>query len=260
MSNAAQTIQSDFREKVSREIGVVSEGMNRYRVFTPFTFDDGDGYSIVLIKHGNGWYLSDEGHTYMHLSYDMDERELRRGNRLEIIAGVESMFGLEDKDGELIIHVEDERFGDALFDFLQALTKISDVTYLSRERVRSTFVEDFRALITSAVPKERREFGWHHPELDPPAHYPADVRINVRERPVYIYAIDGNTKAQEATIALLTYEKWGIGGESIGVFENQESIGRKVLARFTDVVDKQFSTLHSNADRITAYMQKALAA
>jgi hypothetical protein len=55
-------------------------------------------------------------------------------------------FTVEDWEGELVIAIRDERYGDALFSFVQALTKITDVTYLSRERVRSTFLDDFRDL------------------------------------------------------------------------------------------------------------------
>ena len=43
--------------------------MDRYQVFTPFLFDDGDHLVIVLKRNNSHWVLSDEGHTYMHLTY-----------------------------------------------------------------------------------------------------------------------------------------------------------------------------------------------
>jgi hypothetical protein len=36
------TIQSDFRDKVGKTVSLVAEGVGRYRVFTPFMFEDGD--------------------------------------------------------------------------------------------------------------------------------------------------------------------------------------------------------------------------
>ena len=39
-------------------------------------------------------------------------------------------------------------------------------------------------------------------------------------------------------------EKWGIPFRSLAIFEDQESINRKVLARFSDVCEKQLEPLH----------------
>ena len=69
-----QAVVLDFQRKVSEKVRLASEGIDRYRVFTPFMFDDGDHLAIVLRKESGRWTLSDEGHTYMHLTYDLDER------------------------------------------------------------------------------------------------------------------------------------------------------------------------------------------
>ena len=81
MSATTIGIDRDFREKVCAEIRVLDEGMDRYRVFTPFQFDDGDHLAIVLKRKASQWLLSDEGHTFMHLTYPVDEKELQRGTR-----------------------------------------------------------------------------------------------------------------------------------------------------------------------------------
>jgi len=60
---------------------LTQEGENRFRVFTPFMFEDGDHLAIVLKREQEHWMLSDEGHTYMHLTYDLDEKDLRTGTR-----------------------------------------------------------------------------------------------------------------------------------------------------------------------------------
>ncbi len=174
-----ETIVRDFHEKVSAKVRLKAEGTERFRVFTPFQFDDGDHVAIVLKKEGARWVLSDEAHTYMHLTYDIDEQELRRGKRQKIISNALSSFRIEDRDGELVLNVPDERYGDALYSFVQALLKISDVSYLSREQIRSAFLGDFWALLSEAVPEERRSFNWFDPEHDPQGMYAVDCRINV---------------------------------------------------------------------------------
>ena len=252
------TLESDFRDKVSAKVRLVLEGNERYRVFTPFLFDDGDHLSIVLKKEGARWVLSDEAHTYMHLTYDIDYQDLTRGPRSEIISNALSRFQIEDRNGELVLEVLDEQYGDALYSFVQALLKVIDVSYLSRERVRSTFDDDFKALISEAVPEEHRTFDWHDPDRDPKGVYTVDCRVNGMQRPLFVHALSSDTRTRDATILLHQFENWGVSFRSLAIFEDQETITRKVLARFSDVGEKQYSRLSANQDRIKQFLLESI--
>ena len=253
-----KTIERDFHEKVSAQIRIAAEGMERFRVFTPFMFDDGDHLDIVLRKEGTRWVFSDEAHTYMHLTYDIDEKDLHGGTRQKIISNTLSMFQIEDRDGELILDVPEDRYGDALYSFVQGLLKISDVSYLSRARVSSTFMDDFRAVMSSALPEERRSFDWSDPERDPQGMYTVDCRVNGMHRPLFVHALANDGRTRDATIALHQFERWEIQFRSLAIFEDQESINRKVLARFSDVCEKQFSSLTANQERITRFLSESI--
>ena len=253
-----ETIEIDFRRKVGETIRLAGEGVNRFRVFTPFLFEDGDHLAIVLLRETGGWVLSDEGHTYMHLTYDLDEKDLQKGNRQKIVSNALSAFSVEDREGELRLTIPEERYGDALFSFIQALLKISDVTYLSRERVRSTFLEDFRSFIEATVAEGRRTFDWHEPQHDSEGKYLVDCRINGMAKPLMVFALPGDDKVRDATISLLQFERWRIPHRSLGIFEDQEEVNRKVLARFSDMCEKQFSSLGTNKDRIADYLREAI--
>ncbi len=255
---AIDLIESEFKRKVCEGVRLVPEGMDRYRVFTPFVFEDGDHLSIVLKKLGRAWALSDEGHTFMHLTYDIDERDLRTGTRQKIISNALSSFSVTEDNGELIEYVQDDRYGDALYSFVQALLKVTDVSYLSRERVRSTFVEDFKSLLIEAVPPDRRTFQWSEQEHDPQKKYVVDCKVNGMTRPLFIFALQGDDRVRDATISLLQFERWGLSSRAVGIYEDQEEVNRKVVARFSDVCEKQFSSLSTNRDRISRYLQEAL--
>ena len=254
------SVEQEFQRSVSEKIWMIPEGIDRFRVFTPFRFDDGDHLAIVLKQQDGRWMLSDEAHTFMHLTYDIDEQDLLRGNRQKIISDAVSVFHVEDRDGELVMDVPDQRFGDTLYDFVQALMKITDVSFLTRERVHNTFAEDFRSLFTKLIPENRREFDWHDSRHDPDGKYAVDCRINGIPKPIFVYALSNDSQTRDATITLHQFEKWEISFNSVAIFSDQEAINRKVLARFSDVCDKQFSSLSSNQGRIDRYIQEAILA
>lgn len=80
-------------------------------------FDDGDHLVVLLKGKEDKWLFSDEGHTFMHVSYD--DIDLDRGTRKKIIDTVLSNYGIKNLEGELITEVPDNQFGDALYSYLQ---------------------------------------------------------------------------------------------------------------------------------------------
>ncbi len=250
-------IENSFREKISRQIKLIPEGTQRYRVSTPFQFDDGDHLVILFKRINNHWYFTDEGHTFMHMTYSMDEKDLYQGTRQTIISNTLNAFLVDDRNGELISEVQGNNFGDHLYSFIQALLKITDITYLNRERVHSTFMEDFKDFIIENVPNERCVFDWREPTKDPNGDYLVDLRINHMSRPLFAFGISSDNKARDVTIILHQFERWEIPFQSMAIFENQEEINRKVLARLSDVCGKQFSNLGAK-DRITRYLQEII--
>ena len=253
-----QSVKDDFKRRVCEKIDLQQEGENRFLVVNPFRFDDGDHYGIVLKAENGNWILTDEASTLMHLSYQLDDEDFESGNRAEIIENSLEGLSVQNRQGELIIPVTEDRFGDALFSFVQAIIKITDVSYLSRERVRSTFLEDFRAFMLANVPADRLIFDWTDDSHDKGQRYPVDARVNHMAKPLFVYALPSDEKVKDATISLLTFERWGIPFRSMAIFEDQGAISRKTLAKFTDVNEKAYSSLDDNKPRIIEYLKRVL--
>lgn len=251
-----ELIEKEFKTKICEEINLSQEGLNRFIVFNPFMFDDGD-HLVVLLKSKDGkWLFTDEGHTFMHVSYD--DIDIDKGTRKKIIDNVLAGYGIKNQEGELIVEISNSQFGDALYSYLQGLIKITDISYLTRERVRSTFMEDLKAFIEENVPSDRRIFDYYDKQHDPDAKYMVDCRINGLKKPLYLFGIQTDDKCRDVTITCLQFEKFNVPFRSMAIFEDQESINRKVLARFSDICDKQFSTLASNKDRIIKYLYEII--
>lgn len=248
------SIEQDFIEKVSAKVRLSPEGKERFRVLTPFQFEDGDQLVIVLKKLGGRWVLSDEAHTYMHLTYRIEKHLLHTGNRREMILKVLSMFEIEDHKGELLLDVSDVDYGDALYTFVQALLKITDVSYLSREQVHSTFLQDLRSFVTDMVGEERVTPDWHHPKRDPQGIYPVDCRVNGMAKPLFVYALSNDDRTRKAAIALHQFRVWNIPHGSLGIFENERSTSQQSAAQIKDVCDRCYVGIHENAPGIDQFL------
>ncbi len=240
-----------FKEKVCREVEIEKQGLDRYIIYTPFAFDDGDHYVVLLKRENNKWVLTDEGHTLMHLSYS--GIDLLAGQRGELVKGSLMASGLENRSGELILDVPDEQFGDALFSYLQVLNRVQSTALWTRERVSSTFREDFQALMRESVPGDKLEFDYADPIHDPGGTYAVDSRIVGAKGDWFVFAVANNDQCRNATITCYHFEKLKRPFFGAVVYENQESLASRALAQISDVVGKQFSSL-GQRDRIKQFI------
>ena len=162
-----------------------------------------------------------------------------------------------ENEGKIFAAIENwENAGNIFYSFIQCLMSITNVSYLNREGVVSTFMDDFKSFIENKAPAGKFEFDYCNPKHDPQSKYPVDCRINGRERPLHLYAIKNDDRCRDSTIGILRFLQWNTPFFAMGIFEDQEQINRKVLSRFTDVCDRQFSNLAENHEKIGKYLQE----
>lgn len=108
----------------------------QFRIHHPFYFDDGDHLGLLLKQIDGKWVISDGGHFFFHLGIFMDDEVIHSGKCKEWIDRCRRMFDIEDREGELISVVENDKFADSLFDFLQFFMRAMHVEIVGEEEQR----------------------------------------------------------------------------------------------------------------------------
>lgn len=249
-------IERDIKIKICDAITFVLDEWDKNRVIvnTPFIFEDGDVIKVVLKKEGDKWYFTDEGHTFMHLSYD--DLDLTQNTRKEIIDKILIMHDILNHKGELSVKVENDLFGDALFNFLQGLNRMSDLSFTKKEHVKSLFLSEFADFLKSLL-GDKAIFDYIDEDKDKKGKYKVDCYIPSR-RPIFIFGVPSSDKCRDTTITLLKFTTWNVRFTSITIYEDMESLPKRAVAKLTDVSDKSYSNLETAKDDLSRYLKQTI--
>ena len=252
-----------LRDSIRRDFGLSidlrEQGLGEFAVITPFQFPDGDHYVIRLQRSPHdGFVLTDLGHTFMHISYD--DINLKTPSRSQIIEDIISRSRIENDQGELRLELPPGQIARGLFTFVQAISQLSDIEYLKQPRAKNTFMDDLAVALEAMVPPDVMTNDWTDPVTDPNGIYPVDHRVEGPDKPLFVFGLPTNDKCKDATITVAHFERQAFEFMTLGIFADQTEIGRKVLARFTEVCDRQFPTLAGNERRIERFLSGFLEA
>ena len=250
MALDAQALQRLLCERLCADVQVVTRPDGALMLRTHFEFPDGDRFPIHLSETGvGGVRLSDRGHTLMHISYDHDVDVFLDGTRGQMLERIVGEAGVDRDGGAFCLDTSLEGLPGAIFRFGQALTRIHDLTFLSRSRVKSTFYDDLAELLKSLIDEDKVQADYLPQELPNPEAYRVDYRIEGKfDVPLFLYGVPNRDKARLTTIMLSHFHRHGLRFESMLVFEDQSEIPRLDLARLSDVGGEMISSLESSAD------------
>ena len=227
---------------------------------TRFQFPDGDRFPIHLSEApAGGFRLSDRGHTLMHISYEHDVDSFLEGTRGMLLERIVAESELQWDGGAFCLDTSPERLSEAIFRFGQALTRVYDLTLLSRSSVGSTFYDDLADLLSQLVDEDKFQPDYR-PNVPNAEAYPVDYRIEGKGGvPLFLYGVPNRDKARLTTIMLSHFHRHKLSFESILVFENQTEIPRVDLARLSDVGGDMVSSLESHEDFDRKILQRVAA-
>lgn len=247
----------DFRKIVCGTIELHQEGINRYRVSTPFLFQDGDEFVIYLRREDDRWFLVDEGHTFMHLSYWMDMEDLESGERKDLIEATLEQHGLEENDGEIRVPLKSGEYGSALFSYIQGITRISDVDMLNKVRVQRTFLEDFKKLMSEKF-GGKAQMNWTDLEKDRQEFYNVDCRLETGNTPFFVYAVWSDERANNATVSIMKYREWETRFNPVVIYENVDNLTKKITKKLMVEAGKQFPSFYGEEEGIANYFAREM--
>lgn len=220
-----------------------------WRVDTPWTFPDGDGYSIYISPAPTGGLrISDQGLTLMRLSYENDLAKLREGTRGRLLTQVLADTGLMEDDGEFFLDSTADDLGANVLRLGQALTRVHDLTFLNRIRTESTFYEDLREKLQSLVGSERLTESYVVPGVANGRDYPVDYFIQGGAVPLYLFGVPNRDKARLATIILQHLIGAGQDFNSMIVYQNMAELPRPDLSRLTNAANDMIDSLDATDD------------
>ena len=219
-------------ERLCEDVAVDARPDGELMLRTHFTFPDGDGYPFHLAEAASGGLrLSDHGHTLMHISYEHDIDAFLTGTRGMLLERIVGESGIHHDDGVFSVDTAPDRLPEAIFTFGQALTRVYDLTLLSRSNVGSTFYDDLADCLSGFVDAAKMERDYQ-PDIPNAEAYPVDYRIEGKSGvPLFVYGVPNRDKARLTTIMLAYFHRHHLEFESIIVFEDQAEIPRVDLAR-----------------------------
>lgn len=220
-------------------------------VTTPFTFDDGDHYSMYLKPGPSGVRVTDRGTTLMHLSYANDLKKFKDGTRGALLQQIVQSSEFQEEDGEFFIDVAGEELGPAIVRFGQGLTRIHDLTFLNRVRVQSTFYEDLKDEVEAIVGADQVQETFFVPNVPQRESYPVDLYIPGDRGPLFIFGVPDQGKARLATI-IIQYLRHHLQGrpdfsrfKSMVVFQDQSTIPHLDRSRLLNAASSVVDTLQA---------------
>ena len=236
-------------ERLCEDVAVDARPDGELMLRTHFTFPDGDGYPFHLAEAASGGLrLSDHGHTLMHISYEHDIDAFLTGTRGMLLERIVGESGIHHDDGVFSVDTAPDRLPEAIFTLGQALTRVYDLTLLSRSNVGSTFYDDLADCLSGFVDAAKMERDYQ-PDVPNAEAYPVDYRIEGKSGvPLFVYGVPNRDKARLTTIMLAYFHRHHLEFESIIVFEDQAEIPRVDLARLSDVGGDMISSLESSED------------
>lgn len=254
----ATNITEQIREQIADAIGIRSTSAKQFTVDIPWSFPDGDQCRVYVEKSDDGkWTVSDGGDSVMRASYSGDIDILSK-DYSERFQGILRMRGLTQQRGEVSATSVGD-LGEAVFTVAQASVDIVQLARMPKEKKvadRSRFLTRLGDIIGSAVPYNLVASKWHDEVDDAELLYEVDYRIDSKKpsgNPLFVFGANTSNACIHATMSCLFYRTHGHRFSAIAVYNEDNKIPRKEIARLSKEVVRSFPSV-GDADSIREFL------
>ena len=238
------------------EFQIEEKKENLFQLFAPLYHPDGDMMDIFIkVNPSNPNYLTvcDCGLTLMRLSYDFD---IDTPNKQNILNTIIAENGAKFDNGDISITAKSEFLFMNILQMTQISAKIMNMRTLQRDIVTSLFFEQ----LSDHVYTKLQDF---HPKTGfAPLQGRDDLTVDYlfstkNRKPVYLFAVNNNDKAQAATISMLFFQKENLHFTGAVVHENYDALSTRVRKSIMSASDKQFYDLSDFEKNSSDFLSRA---
>lgn len=233
----------DFREK--------RPGL--YKVIIPYFYEDGDMYDIFIEEIGTKIRISDRGLTLMKLSYSFD---LDTQHKKEVLENIIFQNRCKIETGNIYLDVIPSQFTGGIYQYIQTISKVSTIDIISKEIMKSYFLDFFTEFVSSAFEK-------YHVQSNITPTQNSDLIVDFvipeSKKPLYIFGVNDDSKASKAVISCLTFQTQNLPFRSIIVHEDFNKLSQFNRNQITNTADKQFTSLEDFKSQGSLYIEREIA-
>jgi hypothetical protein len=243
-----------FQANVSDHVNIEVITNVWFRVTTPHAFHDGEPFVLELRRGTWGWQLCDG--LAMRQRFTAHGAEVSIESHPEVAAAMQQYQVQSGRCG-FCMSLDSRPLAGQLSCFLQFLSRVANAQPASLMLSHSDYVRRFRDLLARNLPEDRLQFDWTDREQDRRRLHRVDCRIDC-DPPWLAFAVQSSSGCRRVRRVCEFWQSRGLNFRSVVFFQNLRRIVAGDIARVSDVVDKQFSSLDSETC-IERFLQTRLA-
>lgn len=228
-----------LRDQFGSYVSLERKRPNIYTIKMPVYHEDGDMVDIYLEERRNGNIrICDYGMTLMRLSYEYD---INTDAKQKVLANILSENMVTIDDGNLYIDTVVDDIYPSIMQLSSTILKVSNFRYFKRTVIASMFYDNLKLFIEEKLGNYQPEYDFLPIKANP--EYKVDYVFQIRQRPIYLFGISGNDKANYTTICCQRFQLEDIKFIGLAVHENFGRLSSKPRDLLTNAIGKQFTDL-----------------